>query len=57
MSEFLAPQRLFFIVQEKPDYPILETELSGFRGFKPPGQNLPIHGFSHFSLTHTQEQP
>jgi hypothetical protein len=40
------------VVQEKLDCQVSETELSGFRGFKPPGQNLPIHYFSHFSLSH-----
>jgi hypothetical protein len=29
-----------------------KTGLSGFCGFKPPGQNLPFHHFSHFSLSH-----
>jgi hypothetical protein len=46
------------VVQEKPDCPVLEIELSGFHGFKPPGKNLPLHSFSHFSLslshTHTR---
>jgi hypothetical protein len=54
MFGFLAPQRLFLVVQDKPDRPVSETGLSGFRGFKHPGQKLPLHYFSHFSLTHTR---
>jgi hypothetical protein len=41
------------IVQKKLDCPISETRLSGFRGFKPPSQNLLLHHFSHFSLSRT----
>jgi hypothetical protein len=53
----LSYQRLILVVQEKLDCPVSETGLSSFHGFKPPGQNLPLHHFSHFSLLHTQEQP
>jgi hypothetical protein len=37
---------------QKLDYPV-------FTGLTPPppGQNLPLHRFSHFPLSHTQEQP
>jgi hypothetical protein len=41
------------IIQKKLDCPISETRLSGFRGFKTPGQNLFLHHFSHFSLSRT----
>jgi hypothetical protein len=54
MSGFLAPQRLFLIVQEKPNCTISETRLSGFQWFKPPDMTS---RFSHFSLSLTQEQP
>jgi hypothetical protein len=54
MSRFLTPQRMFLVVNDKPDYPVLETRLSDFHGFKPPGQNLPLHSFSHFSLSHSR---
>jgi hypothetical protein len=42
---------MILVVQEKPNWPISETGLSGFHLFKPPGQNLPLHHFSHFSLS------
>jgi hypothetical protein len=42
------------VVQEKLDCPVSETELSSFHGLKPPGQNLSLHRFSHFSLSHTR---
>jgi hypothetical protein len=52
LEKCLSYQRLILVVQEKPDCPVLETKLSGFYGFKPPGQNLPLHCFSHFPLSH-----
>jgi hypothetical protein len=54
LEKGLCYQRLILVVQEKPDSPVLEIGLSSFRGFKPPGQNLPLHHFSHFSLSHTR---
>jgi hypothetical protein len=44
-------QRLILVVQEKLGCLISEIGLSGFRGFKPPRQNIPLHHFSHFSLS------
>jgi hypothetical protein len=44
-------QSLILVVQEKLDCLISETRLSSFHGFKPPGQNLPLHHFSYFSLS------
>jgi hypothetical protein len=55
LEKGLSYQTLILVVQEKPDYLVLETGLSGFCGFKPPGQNLPLHRFSHFSLSHTHK--
>jgi hypothetical protein len=57
LEKGLSYLSLILVVQEKSDCPISETRLPGFRGFKTPGQNLPFHHFSHFSLSHTQEQP
>jgi hypothetical protein len=59
LEKGLSYQRLILLVQEKPDRPVLEIGLFDFRGFKPPGQNLPLHHFSHFSLSLSlsQEQP
>jgi hypothetical protein len=51
LEKGLSYQRLILVVQKKLDCPVSETRLSGFRGFKPPGQNLPLHCFSHFSLS------
>jgi hypothetical protein len=53
LEKGLSYQRLILVVQEKLDCPVSETRLSGFHGFKPLGQNLPIHRFSHFSLPFT----
>jgi hypothetical protein len=36
---------LILVVQKKLDCPVSEIGLSNFRGFKPPGQNLPLHRF------------
>jgi hypothetical protein len=47
----LSYQRLILVVQEKPDCPVSEAGLPGFHGFKPPRHNLPLHRFSHFSLS------
>jgi hypothetical protein len=56
LEKGLSYQRLILVVQEKPDCSVSETRLFSFRGFEPPGQNLPPHHFSHFflSLTHTR---
>jgi hypothetical protein len=54
LEKGLSYQRLILVIQEKSDCPILEIGLSNFCGFKPLGQNLPIHHFSHFSLLHTR---
>jgi hypothetical protein len=54
LEKGLCYQRLILVVQEKLDCSVSETRLSGFYGFKPPGQNLLLHHFSHFSLTHTR---
>jgi hypothetical protein len=54
LKKGLSYQRLILVVQEKSDCPVLETGLSGFHGFKPPRQNLPLYHFSHFSLSHTR---
>jgi hypothetical protein len=51
LEKGLSYQRLILVVQEKSDCPVSETGLSDFCGFKPPGQNLPIHRSSHFSLS------
>jgi hypothetical protein len=53
LEKGLSYQRLILVIQEKLDCPILEIRLSGFRGFKPPVQNLPIHRFLT-SLSHTR---
>jgi hypothetical protein len=53
LEKGLSYQRLILVVQEKLDCPVSETGLSEFHGFKPLGQNLPIHRFSHFSLPFT----
>jgi hypothetical protein len=37
-------------IQAKPDCPVSKTRLSGFHIFNFPGQNLPLHLFSHFTL-------
>jgi hypothetical protein len=37
LEKSLIYQRLILVVQEKLDYPVLETGLSGFCGFKPHG--------------------
>jgi hypothetical protein len=50
----LSYHMLILVVQEKSDCPISETGLSNFRLFKPPGQNLLLHHFSHFSLSQEQ---
>jgi hypothetical protein len=52
LEKGLSYQRQILVVQEKLDCPILETGLSSFCRFKPPGQNLPLHRFSHISLSH-----
>jgi hypothetical protein len=57
LEKGLSYQMLILVIQEKSDCLVSETRLSGFHGFKPPGLNLPLHHFSHFSLTLTQEQP
>jgi hypothetical protein len=49
----LSYQRLILVVQKKSDCPVLKIGLSGFCGFKPPGQNLLLHLFSHLSLSRT----
>jgi hypothetical protein len=51
LQKGLSYQRLILVVQEKLNYPVSETRISGFCRFKPPGQNLPLHHFSHFSLS------
>jgi hypothetical protein len=51
LKKGLNYQRLILVVQEKLDCPVSETGLSGFHGLKPPGQNLPLHRFSHFPLS------
>jgi hypothetical protein len=51
LEKGLSYQRLILVVQEKLDYPVSETRLSGFRGFKAPVQNLSLHHFSLFSLS------
>jgi hypothetical protein len=51
LEKGLSYQSLILVVQEKLVCPVLETGLSSFCGFKPPGQNLPLHHFSHFSLS------
>jgi hypothetical protein len=52
LEKGLSYQRMILVVQEKPDCPVLEIGLSGFHGFKPPGQNLPLHHFlTSLSLT------
>jgi hypothetical protein len=56
LKKGLSYQRLILVVQEKPDYPVSETGLSGFRGFKTPRQTLPLHRFLS-SLCLTLEQP
>jgi hypothetical protein len=53
LEKGLSYQMLILVVQEKSDCPVKETGLSDFCGFKPPGQNLPLHRFSHFSLSRT----
>jgi hypothetical protein len=45
LEKGLSYQRLILVVQEEPDCPVSETGLSGFHGFKHPGQNLPFHHF------------
>jgi hypothetical protein len=57
LEKSLSYQRLILVIQEKLDCPILEIGLSGFCGFKPLDKTYPFHQFSHFSLSHTQEQP
>jgi hypothetical protein len=52
LQKGLSYQRLILVLQEKLDCPVSEIGLSGFHGFKPPGQNLPLHWFSHLSLSH-----
>jgi hypothetical protein len=53
LKKGLSYQRLMLVVQEKLDCPVSEIGLSGFYGFKPPGQNLPFHCFlTSLSLTH-----
>jgi hypothetical protein len=55
ISRFLAPQRLFLVVQEKLDCLVSETGLSDFHGFNPspppPDRTYPFTVFSHFSLS------
>jgi hypothetical protein len=51
LEKGLSYHRLILIVQEKSDCPVSETRLSSFHLFKPLGQNLPLHHFSHFSLS------
>jgi hypothetical protein len=45
LKKGLSYQKLILVVQEKSDCPVSETGLFGFHGFKPPGQNLPVHYF------------
>jgi hypothetical protein len=52
----LSYQRVVLTVQEKPDYPVSETRLSGFHGFNPTGQNLPLHIFPSLLSLFSQEQ-
>jgi hypothetical protein len=54
LEKGLSYQRLILIVQKKLDCPISETRLSGFHGFKPHGQNLPLHHFSLLSPSLTR---
>jgi hypothetical protein len=51
LEKGLRYHRLILVIQLKLDCPVSEIGLSDFRLFKPPGQNLPIHHFSHFSLS------
>jgi hypothetical protein len=51
LEKGLSYQRLILVVHENPNYPISKIGLSGFCGFKPHGQNLPLHRFSQFSLS------
>jgi hypothetical protein len=54
LKKGLSYQKLILVVQEKSDCPVSETGLFGFRGFKPPGQNLPVHYFlTSLSLSRT----
>jgi hypothetical protein len=55
LEKGLSYQRLILVVQEKLDYLVLEIGLFDFHGFYPPGQNLPLHCFSNFSLIHTHK--
>jgi hypothetical protein len=55
LKKGLSYQRLILVVQEKPDYSVLETGLSDFQGSKAPGQTLPLHHFlSSLSLSLTR---
>jgi hypothetical protein len=54
LKKGLCYQKLILVVQKKLDCLVSETRLSSFHGFKPPGQNLPLHCFSHFSLSYTR---
>jgi hypothetical protein len=56
LKKGLSNQRVILSVQAKLDYPVSETGLSSFRVFNYPGQNLPLHLLSHFSLLFSQEQ-
>jgi hypothetical protein len=51
LEKGLSYHMLILVVQEKLDCLVSETGLFGFCLFKPPGQNLPLHRFSHFSLS------
>jgi hypothetical protein len=51
LEKDLSYHRLIFVVQKKLNCPISETGVSGFRLFKPLGQNLPLHHFSQLSLS------
>jgi hypothetical protein len=55
LEKGLSYQRLILVVQEKSDYPVSETGLSGFHGFKPLDRTYPFTVFLT-SLSHTQEQ-
>jgi hypothetical protein len=54
LKKGLSYQRLILVVQEKPKCLVSEIRLSNFHRFKPLGQNLPLHYFSHLSLSHTR---
>jgi hypothetical protein len=57
LKKGLSYQRLILVVQEKPDYSVLETGLSGFQGFKALDRPYPFTIFSLLSLSLSLEQP